>query len=115
MSKLVDVDVMKAALKVYCEINHIHPDIEMFSAIDFNDFLNTIPDPWIPMSGLRPKTGAHILIVVKWDKDDIEVMEEDWGVLEHMVKNNLCTEIQREIYEKTVAWMPMPEYREKKW
>jgi len=69
---------------------------------------------WIPLSEKRPDTGEHILVTVKWSDNDYEVMEEDWGVLECEVKNGSATEVSRLIYEKAIAWMPMPRaYREK--
>ena len=70
---------------------------------------------WIPLSKKKPNTGEHILITVKWSDNDYEVMEEDWGVLECEVNDGSATEVSRLIYEKTIAWMPMPmAYRQEK-
>ena len=63
---------------------------------------------WIPFAEKQPTDGAHVLITVKYSDHDYEVMESDWGVLEYAVKHGIATEIGKEIYEKAIAWMPMP-------
>lgn len=115
MNKLIEADTLKAAIKLFCKVNNIHPDTETFSATDFINLINIMPQPWVSIKTVKPKTGAHVLIVVKWDDDDYEVMEEDWGILKHMVEKDICTPLQKQIYEQTVAWMPVPEYKEPKW
>ena len=70
---------------------------------------------WIPRSEREPDTGDHILITVLWEKgvdtffdNDYEVMEEDWGVGEHEIKEGTATPVVKRIHERMIAWMPMP-------
>lgn len=63
---------------------------------------------WIPFAEKQPTDGAHVLITVKYSDHDYEVMESDWGVLKYAVKHGTATEVGKEIYEKAIAWMPMP-------
>lgn len=76
---------------------------------------------WIPRTEREPDIGDHILITVLWEKgvdtlfdNDYEVMEEDWAVGEHEIKEGTATPVAKRIHERMIAWMPMPKpYRGK--
>ena len=71
---------------------------------------------WIPIREREPDTADHVLVTVEWSKDDLEVMELDYGVTKYTLQNasNIyeIDELQA-LMDHIVAWMPMPEpYKE---
>ena len=67
---------------------------------------------WIPVKEQDYDGAAHVLVTVKWDDDDYEVMELDYSVAKYYAENgdderykNWC----KAIVEHVTAWMPLPE------
>ena len=59
---------------------------------------------WIPITERKPDTAKHILVTLKWEEDDYEVTELDYGV------DVACGS---RFAKYVTAWMPLPEpYKE---
>lgn len=63
---------------------------------------------WIPIDKQKP-IADHVLLTVKWDEDDYEVIVEDWGVGEYEIAEGMALPLVQSIHKHAVAWMPMPE------
>lgn len=66
---------------------------------------------WIPITEKEPDTADHILVTCKWDEDDYEVCELDYGVTKHYANNGNDEESVKwckRMIEHVIAWMYMP-------
>ncbi len=55
---------------------------------------------WIPITERKPGTANHVLVTLKWEEDDYEVTELDYGV------DIACG---GRFAKYVIAWMPLPE------
>lgn len=63
-------------------------------------------DGWIPIEKEKPRGAEHVLVTLRWDEDDYEVTELDYGV------DVACG---GRFAKYVTAWMPLPEpYKEAK-
>lgn len=71
---------------------------------------------WVPIAEREPDPAKHALVTLKWDDDDYEVCELDYGVTKHYANNGNDEESVKwckRMIEHVIAWMPMPEpYKE---
>ena len=71
---------------------------------------------WTPITEKEPDPDKHILVTLKWDGDDYEVCELDYGVTKYCMNNDSNEDVVRwckQMIEHVVAWMPLPKpYRE---
>lgn len=68
-------------------------------------------DNWIPISEKEPDTADHILVTYKWEEDDYEASEIDYGVAKYCASTNSHC---RNLIDHIIAWRYMPKpYKEK--
>lgn len=86
------------------ELNRIHHEMAKIADKYFGEGEKT---RWIPINKKKPN-GDHVLLTVKWDEDDYEVLVEDWGIGEWEIAAGVATPLVQSIHHRAVAWMPMP-------